>query len=1258
MASQEIDQFLKDLRTSDVTIYGEKMRKLNLLTRRISENLKGNLDEADKLLLSLSDSPDFYSKRTRLELANALQRPAFVLEALRSEDKVLIERALQFSWIFSGPTSILTLNGNNDLVQSVFPSISFSCRKQLIHRLSKYGKDEKRLESVYRAIEEKYGIALAIPLLPACSEPFIQDMLMTNNKVQLSSRQLQQILERYPSLAVAYLEKFYGQLWKERESNKYLINNTYRVALSRLVKLLPDQFMNLFEKYGDLVPELCLGPRLTKVLLGNKDYLERILGNGSKYARVLHQQETMKRLDTEKFRRFFTSLLPSSITSFQVTFEIGQQGYRGERDSLFVWLKKFPKEKRFEVLSQSFEEVYQKKLLDFPEFVTSRLIQLLTAEERDKWVDTRLSLPDGHSQFLYHSVGFTPICTKSFWEAFRATSQSIPTLKGLLATEADMHRRSDLISNLVLSCSINNDVEALKDICQHVVTRFRNDNIIVRTSFLNALVARFDIMNMDDNLWGGLDTPINELLQISFINNEFSQSGVHILRILERSIYHHLLKNLPVESQIQNYIKIQTRSYCWGESWNILIKYPDLEKKCLTLFAENLPQVYPTGGPFPSNSSLTAGIISMAESISGYNRRHPKDKISSLDFTWLASRLHEILVDSVDERNKTRLVIAFQRDPRARDKYFPVLIKSNPLPTILLHFLRTSPELIASDAEHILPFILRTGDLSSYAVFLKALQYQGHTTISDNFLRAALDIIEDDEEILRLRIHAMKIIPSLMTTDKFLNLARKYYPEGTQVDTGANDVERTYEMTKAVAYALKNVEQPSKALPVLFEFCKGDYLKLIIGSIYSLCYHSPEKEAIVFLKELVNRPVSVKKHAIRLMTTITNKQNIIRVLKELWETEKNSSIRNILFHKIFQVFLFESSEENWALLNTAIQGLSQADHLTLGSLGSLNTVEHIPDKFLTKYFQCCWQVVDELEKPRGPEVNWALANICQGIANCQRISLVDTSFLRGILDKYLFVIPCDQNLDSHVVYLAIKYLLYHRNDGKEVDLILDCVQKRLTGQSQWNKPDENIITLYPCKQALSTFIEQLCIESFKCPGNLRDDERAKKLMETLVNKLSEVISPAEIFIDRLFLQFSVIFHSGPEVKVADDLIEIGKKVGLLVDELIKDFEAQVIGIISETLKRFLSLCYKYRLTTNEGKIIHVIDGILKSTGSINTQIMAIQVLSSTYPKPHTYEYEYNKLIGELRQIQNKTVQIFVNYRLNQSRPIGYFDMLV
>ncbi len=124
---------------------------------------------------------------------------------------------------------------------------------------------------------------------------------------------------------------------------------------------------------------------------------------------------------------------------------------------------------------------------------------------------------------------------------------------------------------------------------------------------------------------------------------------------------------------------------------------------------------------------------------------------------------------------------------------------------------------------------------------------------------------------------------------------------------------------------------------------------------------------------------------------------------------------------------------------------------------------------------------------------------------------------------------------------------------------------------------------------------------------------------------------------------------------------MGKQVGKLADELIQVYKPEIIGIFSETLKRFVSLCYKFRLTENEGnggRIIHVVDGILHSTGSIDSQIIAAQFLSSTYPKPHVLEEEYKRLVTELRKIQDKTVQIFVNYRLTQSRPIGYFDMLV
>jgi hypothetical protein len=313
-----------------------------------------------------------------------------------------------------------------------------------------------------------------------------------------------------------------------------------------------------------------------------------------------------------------------------------------------------------------------------------------------------------------------------------------------------------------------------------------------------------------------------------------------------------------------------------------------------------------------------------------------------------------------------------------------------------------------------------------------------------------------------------------------------------------------------------------------------------------------------------------------------------------------------------------------------------------------------------------WETVHSLgDRESAPDFKWVKASLLQCISPVN-ITDVSDSFIVEILEKNLFVLKEDPNLQSSLVQLAGNYLLYSKSTNK-LDVIAKCMD-RLTGTMAWNAQNKDFPATCPARQALSYFVEQLSIESFRTFGDSKKDESLTEVFAKILTNIKSVLDPCDFFTDYLFLEFSRIFHSqkvdeqtgGPEFQA------IGKKIGILVDSMTETYKSQIIEVISETLKRFLSLCYKYELVSDEGdgaRVIWIIDGILSSTGSLDTQILASHLLllsHSNHYKGHKLEDIYLNVLESLRNSKDKTVQIFVNYRLAQRgliRSRGY-DVLV
>ncbi|KAK0075854.1 hypothetical protein PV325_006237, partial [Microctonus aethiopoides] len=138
-----------------------------------------------------------------------------------------------------------------------------------------------------------------------------------------------------------------------------------------------------------------------------------------------------------------------------------------------------------------------------------------------------------------------------------------------------------------------------------------------------------------------------------------------------------------------------------------------------------------------------------------------------------------------------------------------------------------------------------------------------------------------------------------------------------------------------------------------------------------LALQTPVDKLIPFTIKLMDQPVSISKHFIRIFVTAANINERHSVLMNLWRTEKHLTIRTLVFNKIFDSFVTNPSHNTWLLLNECIDGLTADDKEGLSTICCL---KKIPNEYIVNYVRKLFAILTKFQRLNDkidPEFIWS-----------------------------------------------------------------------------------------------------------------------------------------------------------------------------------------------------------------------------------------------------------------------------------------------
>ncbi|XP_018400858.1 PREDICTED: LOW QUALITY PROTEIN: uncharacterized protein LOC108778234 [Cyphomyrmex costatus] len=874
--------------------------------------------------------------------------------ALKCEDSAIINRAFKAFWFFDG--SHKEIVNVRYFFEHLFPYVSVNTRTRIVltlaHQLS--GKDPIFAQEIFTEMVSIYGIQIAYPLIIACNETFTYEIIVQKELV-LPINIVKKIFYINPDLVVRFLK-----LLKPRELNATERNTTpfaigidrYKSFLPKLIKKRLEAFIELFEIHETSPPNIILSNKCAEIFL--KKAQQHLIQKPQLYIRIL----PLKKINKDLMEKVFPGLLPTTISDFST-------------DNMLSYLKHYPRDKQYDLLSKSYKDKYNVDLLDETNNVTPALLQLLPVEERIKQAKIKIleeqNLEENRCQYLFYM--------ENAWICYLPVNEVIPVIKEKLNKTTEKMDRIDLLLQMIYACNVNKDNDALFDFLKYFLDRHKNEDRLVFTKIFDQLSEIYNLPYLNEKLI----SLILDIVQLCYVKHKFMP-----VMILVAIIHFKLIHNMPIEELIDMLLE-SNRRY----EFNILTEYPRYERQCLVTFANQIKkksfkEIYEKKYFF---SKLFAAIYDFNN---WYKKSCTKiEKMTIRDYPWLMDVIYEILRSG---KNSILKNILQENEPELYCSWFPSNIPNACVTSGVAHALlkRDLPNILDNWEEY-LANCMKDYNLKHVQRFIKATQWYKDLPIK--FFERCMNYIYDKntDEISS----SLVVLALLCHGDELTKLIDPFIPIETTIDINHPNAKNNYEIIKYLLLSMR-LSNPPIPLDLIVRLCVGDYLSIGLYTLTSVSRRTSLPKVISIAQKLMSMDVTTRKHGIGLMYMITTMHELTDFLQKTWAIEKDHSVRQILFETFQICFLSDPNPETWSLYCQTVSTLSLDDEALVSEM---KLFSKIPSEYVVRYLDLWLKTINDFQglddQKKNKYVAKFLATFTESIFN-----LLSEEFTENILRRF------------------------------------------------------------------------------------------------------------------------------------------------------------------------------------------------------------------------------------------------------------------
>ncbi|CAH0714931.1 unnamed protein product, partial [Brenthis ino] len=847
-----------------------------------------------------------------------------------------------------------------------------------------------------------------------------------------------------------------------------------RILLSELCYLYSvcsERYLDLFESSCDHSYGLKFGRRISKSILTKQKH--RVTNNPALYIEYLDINMILKYSTVEDAKLYLKTLLPDKAVDFWPNFS----KYSGNSKKMISIMKLLPENDKYNFLKQIFITKYLAEPFESShEFYNNNMFELMTCEEREVWALTYIK---ENTEFLGSDQEFIWCKYVSFELAFKEIKKYI-----LLAT--DHFKRTQMLSILVGAARTEEDLEK---VINYYYDRHINERGLDKVDFVEKICENHNVFKFKESCW----TAFNKILHsMKVYTKDFFYDQFRTL-----SIVYHILNNKEIPDTLQVEIITETRLHYFNGHLRKLTKD---EINLVYKYYLNL-------------------LTSKAEAFAGqeYDKNNVRTILSSV-----------LLILNHFKKTKDDCPEIIMKYIKLDWDYFKhsefLVKKENITESYLIRLLKQDAKLLLSKLTE-----AKKG-LSIYSSLrLNSLMKKIKIYFSNDIARDCLNTFEkwlSDVENITYVIYRVTIcsIFQIADEDYKINFMSKYTPTDAKIahDRIDQHVLRIQESICRFAH----YSRPPIPLQELLKFIKGDYVHFCLPMFGFYVMNLPPPMVLQFIAAILNTPVSVQKHGLRLAFQCFNPDELKKLVLDCWGRTKNVSLRKVLYKGLYDRVTAgdDAIEDFYELLKLITLQLSDDDDDEI--FGLLCSVSSLPEHLKGDYLQTAWKAVQKLSDKNIKNFDRKREVIKKIQSN---IDIMDKEFCRSqILDDFIKSMLVERKI--HVEYknykiveliqemwtLAVKYILHFDNQeqlSRSLELASFIIKKCV---EMWDCVSQNI---YTTRKFLIEFLDTLLNESY-CD---RNKGQAIPVLQNIMKELRELIPIREIYI--IYCKFTFVLVS-------------------------------------------------------------------------------------------------------------------------------------
>ncbi|XP_077299855.1 uncharacterized protein LOC143920777 [Arctopsyche grandis] len=1180
----------------------------------IEKSLKGdcmkerhrNLNQLVAKVTAEEFTPDYIaslSTKSQLDqiflaaLADRFKNSSIVCNLLKSEDEIVIRKALRCKWFFEGTINKDIVNPDY-FFSELIPHVSYVTRCKLITNLGIHLKDTELAEKFYVKISEEYNNTIAVKLLSVCSEAFIKGQLNADN-LKIPECQMKKLYNKYPKLIVEYVKNFF-----QVDCNKYL-SIEYSSVCELIARDYIGELVEIFKLKGNFPTRINFGYRLTLILLECDKQL--VIENADKISRSLNREALMKVLKGEERDQFIINTFPPDSKNFN---------YRYSLEYIF---KHFKPEYACNYLIKLYKKVYKNENILDTHYFPENFIIYLPAGQREEWAKKMMSRKgEQEERYLkYMNIDF-----------------AIKRLIELNNSTPNIDKRIKLLTSMIDCCKAHNDTVALLNVLKYVAKRHRNDQEHLRYRFVEHLQTTFPLHTLSAEHWEVID----EMMKVIMFNGEIKKyhRQYFLATILEESIHYRIINNIEYESVIDLMMEYNLNKL------NLLTKHPELETKILNVFMERYKLLI-------LNQPMTDELVTKIELVlNSYLKTNDKGiTVRSInDHPWLLEVV-KLWSKTSDEKRYHRILRILSNHAETKAMFIEDIFKHVFNEHIFRNALTHNSKVIFDNIDTVMEHTSTTYGIHSYIRDYRRIR----AYMNDSLGRTIKERLERDianYETERSDKFAGLIINLSLLLDNYDEFLKDYVPSMTKIvmsQEGQVEYKRTQELIQKFKYV-----NPPISFETVSLFIKEDYLKFGLPSMLSLCYRKSGAETCAFVKELAKKPVSIKKHSIRLSHFLLPKREVLSIFDEMWKIEKNSSIRDVLCQRTYKIFTKEMDLEMCSIafnmLKNFYESFKECDKNLFHYLYEIDSIKH---QFLSDYCQMSWNVLKVLEKLKLDVDNFQ-ANLVYAIS--RNMEHMSEEFCEILIKEYLNLI--DQTSKSVVGALSnfcVSYLLLAKSPETQSKHVTEfCTITASYINQHWDTLHE---TNYKYRASIKNFLKAFCTEALRCKFTVNPLVLLKSLYEMIKSVLPFGAIP-DLMLHYLLVMSFMEFLEKPldDQQIVDSpemiafLQKFAGSVVRLFEFFIDTYGSEVLALFSDVLSEILNQHQNCRL--------HFIKQLLLNENKTRPfMILVLGLIPMYVDRDHTETVAMRcRLLKEISAYDNTTVKMI--YGQSHEMPSSFF----